>query len=44
METNQFYNTRSFNIHTNWNDDILKQKNRAASLYWGWANVYQTGT
>ena len=29
-------------IHTNWKNEILKQKNMATSLYW--ANVYQTGT
>ena len=35
VETNQFYNTRSFK-------EILKQKNLATSLYW--AKLYQTGT
>ena len=28
--------------HSNWKEEILKQKNMITSLYW--ANVYQTGT
>ena len=28
-------------MHTNWKNEILKQKNMAPSLYW--SNVYQTG-